>query len=66
MREQGRKRILERGPAYSGNPVTRSGRKPTPSGLSLTHKFIEAQTGVSDAFGPDLNSVDRDEERFGR
>ncbi len=34
--------------------------------LPLTHTFIEARTGVSDALEPDLYSIDRDEERFRR
>ncbi|WP_424014107.1 hypothetical protein ACOZ35_13805 [Halorubrum xinjiangense] len=37
-------------------------RKPTRSRLSLTHKFTESQTDVSDAVEPNLFSEDRGEE----
>ena len=32
--------------------------------LSLTHKFVESQTDVSDAFRQDLKLENRDEKRF--
>jgi len=46
-----------------GDAVTAiTARKPTPSGLSLTHKFTKFQTDVSDAVDPNLYSEDRCEE----
>jgi len=39
---------------------------PAPKALSLTHKFTESQTDVSDAVEPNLQSEDRGEEWSGR